>query len=116
MQPLVYFTPLRFLPVFFPTAQIQPGKLNPNKSAVECPLCCQEFKSKKGLSQHHAKVHVAPVKAMPCGVCGKLFKHKYAVKFHIRQVHDKETQVKCPVCCKLIYNKYTLKKHILRFH
>jgi uncharacterized Zn-finger protein len=115
MQPLYYFSPLRLLlPVILSPTKVKTK--TPVVSRVKCPVCLNEFKSNKGLSQHHAKTHAAPAKSQPCEVCGKMFKHKYAVKFHVRQVHDKQTQVKCPTCGKEIYNKYSLQKHVLRHH
>jgi uncharacterized C2H2 Zn-finger protein len=112
MQPLFFISPL-LLPMFL--SQPKPPK-SLRSEKVKCPLCMQEFKSNKGLSQHHAKTHTDLVKSVPCGVCGKLFKHKYAVKFHVRQVHDKQTQVKCLECGKELYNKYSLRKHVIKLH
>ena len=60
-----------------------------------------------------AKVHNAGDKAAACELCGKQFRHKYAVKFHVRQVHEKATRVDCSRCGKQVYNKYMLVKHQL---
>lgn len=58
------------------------------------------------------KVHCKDLKKVPCAVCQKSFKNKYAMKFHIKQVHEKSTRVTCNKCGTTIYNKYMLKKHI----
>ena len=48
-------------------------------------------------------------KLAECHICFKKFKHKYALKFHIKQVHEGSTKVQCPACLKLVYNNYSLK-------
>jgi uncharacterized Zn-finger protein len=68
------------------------------------------------MKQHVAKVHVEVPKTEQCPECGKEFKHKHAVKFHIKQVHLKSTRVKCPYCDKEAYNKYMLIKHLKNQH
>jgi hypothetical protein len=87
--------------------------LNPSK---RCPVCSQSFVSAKGMKQHLGKVHPSTAKAVPCDLCSKPFKDKYALHFHVRQVHEKCTRVPCTVCGKLLYNKYILKKHLKDQH
>jgi hypothetical protein len=84
--------------------------------ARKCTVCSQPCAGYKGMRQHMAKAHTSISKNVECTICGKLFKHKNAVKFHQRQVHDKTTRVNCPVCDKEIYNKYMLKKHLRNNH
>lgn len=83
---------------------------------INCPYCCLSFKNSKGLNQHIGKRHSARKKIAVCNLCSKRFTHKYALKFHILQVHEKTTRVECPECGKIVYNKYMLDKHILRDH
>ena len=80
---------------------------------LQCPKCKKECRNYKGLRQHLAKIHQNRKKPVSCEECGKGFKHKHALKFHIRQVHEKATRVTCDRCGKAVYNKYMLKKHSL---
>lgn len=81
-----------------------------------CSLCQVEFVSSKGLMQHIAKIHNKVVKTVPCSRCDKYFKHKYALEFHVKQVHDKSTRVQCQVCFKVLYNKYAYRSHFNSKH
>jgi|688.fasta_scaffold1108350_1 hypothetical protein len=85
-------------------------------SLLNCPFCCLNFKNNKGLKQHIGKRHSARKKSAQCSICSKRFTHKYALKFHISQVHEKRTRVECPKCGKVVYNKYMLDKHISKEH
>lgn len=79
-----------------------------------CQECCMFFDTSKGYMQHVGKIHERKYKYTKCPVCDKKFKNKYAVKFHMKQVHEKATREKCPCCDKDIYNKYLLPKHLLK--
>lgn len=65
----------------------------------------------KGLKQHIGKKHDKQNKYLKCPQCSKKFKNKYAVRFHVKQVHDKTTRVQCTDCGVEYYNKYMLKVH-----
>ncbi|OMJ76180.1 hypothetical protein SteCoe_24517 [Stentor coeruleus] len=82
------------------------------KDYLKCEECCLFFTSTKGFMQHHGKVHVTKYKYSKCPVCEKKFRNKYAVKFHIKQVHEKSTREKCPKCGKDFYNKYLIPQHL----
>lgn len=82
------------------------------KNKAQCPICDAEFVSRKGMMQHKAKMHENLNKSVPCNLCGKFFKHKYALSFHVKQVHEKSTRVKCQLCSKVLYNKYAHKSHL----
>ncbi|CAG9318113.1 unnamed protein product [Blepharisma stoltei] len=77
-----------------------------------CATCLKSFDSEKGLRQHVGKKHPRKSKNMVCETCGKGFYHKYALEFHIKQVHDKVTRSECKNCGKTFYNKYILIKHM----
>lgn len=83
-----------------------------SSKGVQCQICDAEFVSRKGLMQHHAKIHINLNKSVPCNSCAKFFKHKYALSFHVKQVHEKSTRVKCQLCSKVLYNKYAHKNHV----
>lgn len=82
------------------------------KTSFKCEECCMFFKTKQGFMQHNGKVHVKKYKYSKCQVCLKKFRNKYAVKFHIKQVHSKSTREECPNCGKKFYNKYLVPKHL----
>jgi uncharacterized C2H2 Zn-finger protein len=82
------------------------------KDCLKCEECCLFFTSTKGFMQHHGKVHVTKYKYSKCHVCEKKFRNKYAVKFHIKQVHEKSTRENCPKCGKDFYNKYLIPQHL----
>lgn len=83
---------------------------------IECYKCFKTCKGTKGLNQHLGKRHSEDTNKEICELCGKTFKHKYAVSFHINQVHSKATRVKCAFCGKQVYNKYVLSQHLKKDH
>lgn len=85
---------------------------SPSISSRQCSECNQMFVSHKGMKQHMAKAHMNLNKQTKCPLCFKAYKHRFAVRFHIKQVHDKATRVECPQCKKMLYNKYILTKHM----
>lgn len=86
------------------------------RNKVKCPQCSAELVSFKGMKQHIAKMHDRTQKNVPCSLCNKYFMHKYALEFHIKQVHEKSTRVKCQVCLKVFYNKYSHRVHVATKH
>lgn len=86
------------------------------RTAVPCPHCEAEFFTSKGLKQHIGKVHEQSNKTYNCSVCDRTYKNKYAVKAHVKQVHDKATRVDCVLCGRSLYNKYQLKLHLRDAH
>lgn len=85
-------------------------------NSKQCPVCGQCFVSFKGMKQHYGKLHSPTEKMTRCLLCSKLYKNKYALNFHVKQVHEKQTRVKCEECGKVVYNKYILKKHLENKH
>lgn len=83
-----------------------------NQVAIECRYCGVPFASIKGMKQHIGKIHLTKRKNARCPQCPKRFRHKYAVRFHVNQVHAKTTRVTCELCGKQIYNKYILQDHM----
>jgi uncharacterized C2H2 Zn-finger protein len=86
------------------------------EEAIICNICHAEFSNLKGLRLHEGRIHSASEKNIKCCECLKLFKNKYSLKIHVKQVHDKTTREPCPKCEKVLYNKYMLKKHIKKNH
>jgi hypothetical protein len=85
-------------------------------SRSRCQECQSEFVSYKGMMQHKAKIHDKLERKVPCQQCGKCYKHKYALEFHVKQVHEKSTRVKCSLCLKVLYNKYAHRTHMKTKH
>lgn len=83
---------------------------------VTCFKCSKTCKSERGFQQHYGKVHVRKKKHATCKLCSSSFRDKYALRFHIKQVHDQLTRAECPLCAVLLYNKYSIPKHILKCH
>ena len=84
------------------------------KDYIKCEQCCLFFKASKAFMQHLGKAHRTDNKNSLCPVCGKNFKNKHAVKFHLRQVHEKATRRCCPKCGKEFYSKYLIPPHLLK--
>jgi len=105
-----FFTPLGYI-VNYPSNDGFCQYEESNK----CVFCNIRFKNNTGLNQHLGKKHFIGNRNSVCSICNKAFKHKYALKFHVRQVHEKTTRVKCSICNKTCYNKYVLHRH-MKYH
>lgn len=91
----------------------------PSKAALStfaCSICGLVLKNAKGLNQHIGKVHPKRFKGVYCPTCHRKFKHKYALRFHVNQVHKQVTRVQCEKCGQAFYNKYMLRTHEQRMH
>ena len=96
-----------------PATRSAPKDRDSSSRPFKCPKCPGTFLSFKGMSQHMGKIHNQTGKYSRCPECNKKFKHKYAVRFHRRQVHEKSTRVYCDHCGLECYNKYALMQHSL---
>ncbi|CAG9330867.1 unnamed protein product [Blepharisma stoltei] len=109
-----YFTPQN--EHLKPQRKLNADQAATNDSSSLEPFFCEEckiaFKSRKGKMQHLGKIHKTKYKHSRCQICNKKFRNKYAVRFHVKQVHEKSTRVKCMVCEKEFYNKYLLVDHM----
>lgn len=103
-------------PLFYKANQPTLSSPTIQKTKSRCQECQAQFVSLKGLNQHKAKIHDKLVKNVNCSICCKWYKHKYALDFHVKQVHEKSTRVKCDICMKLLYNKYAHRKHMQHQH
>lgn len=101
-----------------PAIKVKPPVIKQEEELEEiiCIHCRKHFKGKKGLNQHIGKVHSKKRKRSQCKDCSKKFSNRYALSFHIKQVHKKTTRVECSLCKKILYNKYVLEKHIKSEH
>ena len=94
---------------------IADGELPPLE-VVRCPKCSKLCKGVRGFNQHFGKVHLRKKKHSVCKLCGNSFRHKYALRFHMKQVHSQAMRVSCSVCGSVLYNKYMLPKHMKKAH
>jgi DNA-directed RNA polymerase subunit N (RpoN/RPB10) len=115
-QPLEQLTPNALGGKPGANSECDGSQLTPQAKAWACPTCLSGFVSHKGLSQHIAKTHDKPAKTTHCLECDKVFTHKYALKFHVTQVHLRSTRVSCLTCGKVLYNKYAYKVHLVLMH
>ena len=83
---------------------------------ISCSDCGATFKKLQGLNKHRGKVHPTEPRLNQCAHCEKKFRNKYALKYHVLQVHEEGTRMACIVCSKVFYNQYTLTKHQRRAH
>ncbi|CAG9315193.1 unnamed protein product [Blepharisma stoltei] len=97
--------------VFSLVKMLLDAKLDHPKTIFKCRFCDLTFRKHKGLKQHVGKIHLTKNKNARCPHCTKRFRHKYAVRFHVKQVHTKTTRVVCEECGKVMYNKYLLVQH-----
>ena len=88
----------------------------PRLEPLECRKCHKLYSTRRGLNQHMGKVHSTKRRHCVCTQCGSSFRHKYALRFHMKQVHDKTTRVTCHLCGLQLYNKYMLPKHLAKLH
>lgn len=91
-------------------------EVNQKESEFRCTICDTLFTTYKGMKQHMGKKHDTKNKPSRCSKCAKKFRNKYALKFHVKQVHEQATKTDCPHCGKSLYNKYMLAKHFEKDH
>ncbi|XP_058442986.1 uncharacterized protein LOC131425259 [Malaya genurostris] len=76
----------------------------------ECDQCGEKFKQRAKYDYHYAIKHKSH--EVPCGICGKLLKHKSLIKDHER-LHT--SSFVCKVCGKVLQKKWSLHVH-MRVH
>ncbi|XP_058813939.1 uncharacterized protein LOC131677867 isoform X2 [Topomyia yanbarensis] len=76
----------------------------------ECDQCGEKFKQRAKFDYHYAIKHKS--EEVPCGICGKLLKHKSLIKDHER-LHT--SSFVCKVCGKVLQKKWSLHVH-MRVH
>jgi RNase P subunit RPR2 len=120
MSPFTYNTQPAWLPppAESPVSYISTQYLTSEEppKIKQCPLCNLTFASAKGMKQHYGKMHIHSEKQDFCSLCSKGFNNKYALRYHIKQVHEKTTRVTCELCGRQLYNKYVMKRHLKISH
>ena len=92
----------------------------------KCPLCPKLFeigkkRSKSNLEFHMAKSHdvgtIVKDRMVQCDLCGKEMANKFALKKHMRVVHEKIwDKVICDICGKVSKSKSDLQWHHQYYH
>uniref|UniRef100_A0A0K2UTL6 C2H2-type domain-containing protein n=1 Tax=Lepeophtheirus salmonis TaxID=72036 RepID=A0A0K2UTL6_LEPSM len=79
----------------------------------ECKLCAP---SKADAAKHMKEVHQRFLKNQ-CRLCDKVLCGTYALKIHIKTMHDPSSHIyKCEVCPRKFALERLLKNHVLRVH
>ena len=87
------------------------SRRNPRRPHL--PFLWQKRSRYKGNLTKHMKSHGE--KTVPCPKCGKLFYTQFAVKAHIKHVHEESHNV-CQYCGKVMKCKNSLYGHINQYH
>ena len=95
------------------------GPNNPkNTEGQLCPMCGKRCYFTSDLELHLATHHLpAAEPAQPeevmCHVCGKVFSHRYKLKQHLSNIHNKTFKHSCPFCQKAFNLRHQLTKHLV---
>ena len=85
------------------------------KSKFICDLCGKNFKNKQNMKFHIMNVH-SPSKGILCIDCGKTFKNETSLNEHVKRVHSgAANKWKCELCHVTFYIKYK-EKHSKLVH
>lgn len=83
-----------------------------------CPKCHIFFWNKKKMRKHcNNKQKHNTNEALPCEVCGKVFRSQLLLKLHHQNVHvPQDRQFECYLCRKPLSKLTVCKAHMKRFH
>ncbi|XP_063697586.1 zinc finger protein 845-like [Culicoides brevitarsis] len=91
-------------------------KSHVSPSAHKCEECGRECPSRFSLYVHR-KTHHSPMQQFDCSDCGKVFKRKKTLKYHILNKHTNRVNYKCEYCENEGFKtKREQKRHISEFH
>ncbi|XP_037936677.1 transcription factor grauzone-like [Teleopsis dalmanni] len=76
----------------------------------ECNVC-HKFFAKLAILREHASIHATGNKDFVCSYCNKGFVLESKLRIHIRNVHTKNNCV-CEICGKWFRHQYALKNHM----
>ncbi|XP_041470636.1 histone-lysine N-methyltransferase PRDM9-like isoform X2 [Lytechinus variegatus] len=79
-----------------------------------CDVCGKGFGTRKNMTCHKRRVHMAPTTVFNCSFCEKTFKHKTALSQH-EQRHKGIRPHVCLTCGRAFGTKFTLQSH-MRIH
>lgn len=78
-----------------------------------CDICGKGFVTKQGLQQHKYTHREANYQ---CNLCEARFKLAYALKKHVRAVHENEKTHGCPICGTMFQRKGNMVDHCRKVH
>lgn len=81
-----------------------------------CEICSQSFTEIRYLNVHKIKSHGESSPArnpLGCGKCNKIFSNIYALRLHVKTVHEKTFKYICAVCGAGRQHMGALKYHML---
>lgn len=84
--------------------------------SYECAVCGKVIAKQGMLTQHYVKFHglkLNPESRHICLICGKKYKSKPAVTYHITTAHS-DANLKCDICDKSFGHSKNLKAHMKR--
>ena len=73
-----------------------------------CFDCKKKFTTKLGIENHIIQPTCEDIK---CKFCGKVFKERKTLLYHIRNIHENPTKHKCEKCHQVFSHKNSLNKH-----
>ena len=90
-----------------------------NSEGQLCPMCGKRCYFTSDLELHLA-THQLPCVDPPqqqeevmCHQCGKVFSHRYKLKQHLTNIHNKTFRHSCPFCNKVFNLRHQLTKHLV---
>ncbi|PSR90469.1 hypothetical protein BD289DRAFT_215393 [Coniella lustricola] len=83
-------------------------------------LTNDKYNEKRGFDtksklRRHMEIHTGPVEVHDCGICGKSFPSKHALKMHLR-THSDERPYKCNICGDGFKRAYDITMHMRSAH
>ena len=85
------------------------------KALYDCAVCGKLFKSKRGLNYHIDSFHEKRAD-FKCDLCLRKFTRKQSLEAHIRNIHEQRVDVKCELCLRKFSRKHLLEMHVLSVH
>lgn len=83
------------------------GSVDYSKSSSECEICKKQFSAERMKS--HMALHNSP--KIICDHCGKFYRTKMALEYHLSLSHKEEKKFTCTVCGKSFKKMSILKQH-----
>jgi KRAB domain-containing zinc finger protein len=79
------------------------------EATLQCIHCCKKFKGRFALRDHIRYIHDAEL--IKCEICGAVRKQHIMVS-HMKYVHSEERNHNCPICGASFKSRDKLKRHV----